>query len=163
MIKKILSLSLLTLLFVFFNQAIGADQITIEADYLQIDNKNNYSHYKGNVILKKAQLIIKGSSLKLWQNIDKKITKIIVTGMPASLKNVDNNNKPITASADSIIFEPLSFLLHLNKNAKLVTIKEQFMSSRIIYNTQTQNFIAGEKEIKKGEKSKNRVKIILQQ
>jgi lipopolysaccharide export system protein LptA len=159
---KIIKKRIWLLFIVCIGQLQATEKITIEADYLQIDSKNNFSHYRGNVILKKGNLTIKGNNLKLWQNKNKKIKKITINGTPASFKNIDNN-APITASANSIIFEPLSFLLYLNKNAKLSTAKEQFMSNKITYNTKTQNFTAGDKNKKNGKKDQKRVKIILQQ
>jgi lipopolysaccharide export system protein LptA len=136
----------------------GADKITIEADFLSINNKTNISTYKGNVVLNKKDLQIKGDSLTLVQNKNKKIIKFNIKGVPAEFINV---SKKIAASAKEIIFNSSTEILHMTGDATLKTTNKSFNSNKIIYNTQTQNFTAGNK--KTDNDKKGRVKIIIDQ
>lgn len=106
----------------------------IEADQLEIHDKDNFSIYKGNVIINKGSLKITGDKIVI-KNKDAKLNSVHITGKPATFFQLNDLDESINAESKVMNYQAQSGMLELKQNAKLIKNKNHFSSEHIIYNT----------------------------
>jgi len=106
----------------------------IEADQLEIHDKDNFSIYKGNVIINKGSLKITGDKI-IIKNKDTKLSSVHINGSPATFYQLNDLDEAITAESKAMDYQARTGMLELKDNAKLIKNKNHFTSEHIIYNT----------------------------
>ncbi len=131
--------------------------IKIKADNVKLNEKTGISIYNGNVIFTQGSLILKGSKIVIHQP-DGKISKIIVTGKPASFQQQQDNVKQLVhAKAGKMEFVTADERVYLSENASISQGENLLKGEQIEYNTRNSTVTA-----QKGAGNKNRVHAIIE-
>lgn len=117
--------------------------IDITADHLVMNEQKQISTYTGNVTLIQGSLNIQGDTLILYFDAENNLEYMELTGAPARLKQLDEQQNLISGHAEHIKYEDQKSLLSLSKNAQFKSGKEHINSSFIQINTETDHIQAG--------------------
>lgn len=106
----------------------------IEADQLEMREKDNMSIYSGNVKIVKGTMKISGDKI-IIKNKDGRLYKIHINGKPATYYQLNDLDEVISAESYIMDYEAKNGLLELKEKALLLKNKNRFSSEHIIYNT----------------------------
>jgi len=131
--------------------------IDIRADRVEIDEKEQISEYIGNVHLKQGSMDIQADKITVYLKKGQ-LTKIVITGNPATFKQKPEDNKDVVkSSAKHMEYYAGKEHLVLKTNAVVVQGKNHFSGDFIEYDTLNSTVKA-----KKEEGSDSRVHAIIQ-
>ncbi len=160
LIRKSVVLLITVLLLPSLSFALSSDRnqpIKIKADNVTLNEKTGVSIYNGNVIFTQGSLILKGSKIVIHQP-DGKVSKIIVTGKPASFQQQQDNVKQLVrAKAGKMEFITDDERVYLSQNASVSQGENLLKGEQIEYNTRNSTITA-----QKGSGKKNRVHAIIE-
>ena len=131
----------------------------IEADQLEMREKDSISIYKGNVKITRGSMKITGDMIIITSK-DNKIYHIEANGQPAIFSQLNDLDETISAEGYYIDYNEKTSILELKENAKLVKNKNHFSSEHIIYNTLKDIVRAGKRNASQ-ESKPPRVKITI--
>ena len=114
----------------------------IEADQVEIRERESLSIYRGNVRITQGSLRINGDVIQ-FSSTEEGHQKVIILGKPASFFQLTDQNQEISAQGEEMEYHAKTGLLTLERNAVLVQQDNRFTSEHIIYNTQTNVVKAG--------------------
>lgn len=121
------------------------DQPTvIEADRVEMHDKQSTSIYSGNVVITRGSIKITGDKITI-KNKDGSLQSATAIGQPATFYQLNDLGETITAQSNKIIYRARSGLLELQEDAELVKNKNRFSSAHIIYDTNKDIVKAGHK------------------
>jgi len=106
----------------------------IEADQLEMREKDSISIYKGNVKITRGSMKITGDMIIITSK-ENKIYRIEANGKPAVFSQLNDLDETISAEGFYIDYNEKNSILELKEKAKLVKNKNHFSSEHIIYNT----------------------------
>ncbi|KRE90777.1 sugar transporter [Frateuria sp. Soil773] len=105
---------------------------------------NTVSTLKGNVRITQGTLLLTGGEAKIHLNGDSEIARVVVTGAPAHIQQMDDSNNLMQGDAATLDYDNLKGIAVLTGNA---VVKQQgrgeFHGDKLTYNTQTSQ-ITGE-------------------
>lgn len=160
--KKVNLFSLLILLATLLaslpSSAMDSDRdqpIEVEADRLEVREQENISIYEGNVKLVQGSLRINSDRLVIHFNDANELTLMEMTGKPAKLQQLDNQQRPIMGEAEEIDYDDQKSLLIMRRSAYLDHPDNTINSELIRLNTSTNAIEAG------GTQSDERVKMVI--
>ncbi|MCK4707294.1 MAG: lipopolysaccharide transport periplasmic protein LptA [Gammaproteobacteria bacterium] len=130
--------------------------IDIQADKLDINDKQHISIYQGHVVMRQGSLHIQADKITFHFNPQNDLQRLEIEGSPATLKQLNNKNEPVSGTAKKIIYTDDLLLLKLNGNARFMSNSDTIESEWITINTQTEALKAG------GEKGDSRVRMLIQ-
>lgn len=137
--------------------ATDADQpIEIEADELEVRELERVSIYIGNVNLVQGSLEINADRLVIHFNEANELTIMKMTGTPATLRQLDDNQQELWGEALHIDYTQSESLLELRKSALIRHAGDVVESEMIRINTETSSLQAG------GTDPEERVKMLIQ-
>lgn len=116
--------------------------IHIEADQVEIRDREGLSIYRGNVHIVQGSLRINGNEIRI-RTTDQGMQKINISGKPATFSQLTDLNEEISAQGEEMEYQAKTGLLILDRNAALVQRDNRFTSEHIVYNTQTNVVKAG--------------------
>lgn len=116
--------------------------IHIEADQVEIRDREGLSIYRGNVHIVQGTLRIYGEEIRIHSN-DQGLQKVHITGKPATFYQLTDLEEEISAQGEEMEYRAKENLLILDRNAVLVQRDNRFTSEHIVYNTQTNVVKAG--------------------
>jgi lipopolysaccharide export system protein LptA len=116
--------------------------IYIEADQVEIRDREGLSIYRGNVRIVQGSLRINGDEIQ-FRTSDQGFQKVRILGKPANFFQLTDNNQEISAQGEEMEYQAHTGILTLNRNAVLVQQDNRFTSEHIVYNTQTNVVKAG--------------------
>lgn len=116
--------------------------IHIEADQVEIRDREGLSIYRGNVRIVQGTLRISGNEIRI-RSADQGLQKVTITGNPATFFQLTDLNEEISAQGEQMEYQSRTGLLILERNAVLVQRENRFTSEHIVYNTQTNVVKAG--------------------
>jgi len=157
--------STLFCLFLFFPVTVFAKTsdktapLYIEADQLEMREKDNISIYKGNVKITRGSMKITGDMI-IITNKEDKIYRIEANGQPAIFSQLNDLDETISAEGFYIDYNEENSILEIKEKAKLIKNKNHFSSEHIIYNTLKDIVRAGKHKASAGSKTP-RVKITI--
>jgi len=128
--------------------------VEVSADRTEFDNNKQQHTLSGNVQVKQGSMVISASSIKL-QLVDGEISEITGRGKPLRYSITDGDGKPMTATAQHIIYRPIDAKLSLLGGASLSRPDREMSGERIDYN------IANARINAQGT-AKKRVRIVIQ-
>ena len=133
--------------------------VHIEADRVEMHERDDLSIYKGNVKITKGSIKITGDKI-LIQNRNGKLDHIKVNGKPATFFQLNDLNEEVSAQSFEMKYLAETSLLELKQQALLVKNQNRFSSEHIIYDAHNDIVKAGhDNEASTDEKP--RVKITL--
>lgn len=134
-IKQLLALMAL-LLISASGHALSTDKdqpIMVEADSMEVDNKNGITIYQGNVELTQGSIHMVADKVTITQK-NKKTEKIISEGNPVKFRQrPDGKQEDIKGRAKKVEYEAKSELLYLIGEAVLIQGESSVKSDRITY------------------------------
>ena len=116
--------------------------IHIEADQVEIRDREGLSIYRGNVHIVQGSLRINGNEIRI-RTTDQGMQKINISGKPATFFQLTELNEEISAQGEEMEYQSKTGLLILDRDAVLVQRDNRFTSEHIVYNTQTNVVKAG--------------------
>ncbi len=155
----ILAILVSVLSFPLASLALSTDKdqaIDIIADSLEIDDSKHISIYQGNVDMRQGSLHIKADKIEFYFTADNDLDRLEIEGSPATLKQLNDLNEPVSGSARKIIYSDNQLLLKLTGDANFISVKDSIKGEWITVNTTTDALKAGSK------KGKNRVRMLIQ-
>ena len=156
-IVKFTALLLLLLPCQLWALATDRDQpIEIEADELEVRELEGISIYQGNVKLVQGSLEINADRVVIHFNEANELTLMEMTGTPATLRQLDDNQQEIWGEAKQIDYTQSKSLLELRDSARLSQAGDIIESDVIRINTESSSLQAGSTE------SDQRVKMLIQ-
>jgi len=156
-IVKFAALLLLLLPCQLWALATDRDQpIEVEADELEVRDQEGISIYQGNVKLVQGSLEINADRVVIHFNEANELTLMEMTGAPATLRQLDDNQQEIWGEAKQIDYTQSKSLLELRDSARLSHAGDVIESDVISINTKSSSFKAGSME------SDKRVKMLIQ-
>jgi len=120
--------------------------IDIRADRVEIDEKEQISEYIGNVHLKQGSMDIQADKITVYLKKGQ-LTKIVITGNPATFKQKPEDNKDLVkSSAKHMEYYAAKEHLVLKTNAVVVQGKNRFSGDFIEYDTLNSTVKANKEE-----------------
>ena len=153
------SVALLLLLLPCQLWALASDRdqpIEIEADELEVREQEGISIYQGNVKLVQGSLEINADRVVIHFNEANELTLMEMTGTPATLRQLDDNQQEMWGEAKQIDYTQSKSLLELRNSARLRQAGDIIESDLIRINTESSSLQAGSME------SDQRVKMLIQ-
>lgn len=139
--------------------ALDADRdqpIEVEADSLEVRDQENISIYQGNVKLKQGSLEISSDRLVIHFNDNSDLVLMEMTGNPARLRQLDNEQQEMRGQARQINYLESESLLELIEEARFTHAGDTIESTLIRINTEDNNIQAGSSN------ADERVKMLIQ-
>ena len=154
---KAVALLLLLLPCQLWALATDRDQpIEVEADQLEVREQERVSIYLGNVKLVQGSLEINADRVVIHFNEANELTLMEMTGTPATLRQLDDNQQEMWGEAKQIDYTQSKSLLELRNSARLRQAGDIIESDLIRINTENSSLQAGSME------SDQRVKMLIQ-
>ncbi len=150
---------LLALLLPFAAQGLSTDRdqpIEVEADRLEVRDEENLSVYEGNVNLTQGSLQIRSDRLVIHFNDKRELTLMEMTGNPARLRQLDDQQREMRGQARRINYTESESLLELIGDARFDHAGDSIESERIRIDTDNNSIEAGSSD------SDQRVKMLIQ-
>lgn len=122
--------------------------IHVNADKAEFTETAGESVYIGNVDLRRGDLRMTGSRLKVTRNPNTAELRAILVGSPATITQPDpQTGKTVTAQAKQIDYYSVEEVLIMKGDAKIMRGAEQMAGERIRYYPATKKIIADESRI----------------
>lgn len=106
----------------------------IEANQMEMREKENISVYNGNVIITKGSLKITGEKIVIKSN-DGSLKSVQINGEPATFFQINDLDEAISAESYFMNYIADTGVLVLKEKAQLQKNKNNFTSEHIIYDT----------------------------
>jgi len=146
MARLVSFLVLLLPLQVFALSGDAQQPIHVEADSLEIRDKDNISIYTGNVRLSQGSQEFRGERLVLNFSQQKELVLMTMTGTPATFRQIDDQQREMHGQADQMEYRASESTLLLLGNAKFTHVGNTIESNIIRINTETESIQAGSTE-----------------
>ncbi|MHA6205438.1 lipopolysaccharide transport periplasmic protein LptA [Dyella soli] len=105
---------------------------------------NTISTLTGNVVLTQGTLKVTGSVAKVHLDADTQIARVVVTGNPAHIQQMDDNNNLMQGDAATLDYDNINGIAVLTGNASVQQQgRGEFHGDKLTYNTTT-SLITGE-------------------
>jgi lipopolysaccharide export system protein LptA len=134
----------------------GEQPIEVEADELEIRDKEKISIYLGNVTLVQGSLEISADRVVIHFNEANELILMEMTGTPATFRQLDDNQQEILGEALNIDYTQSESLLELRDSARISQAGDIIESDLIRINIESNSLQAGSAE------SDQRVKMLIQ-
>jgi len=153
----LLGLSLTLPCRVAFSAAAPSNQpIYLEADQVDIDDKQGVSTYTGKVKMTHAELQIEADKMTVYRN-KQQLQKIIAVGTPVQLHQAATaTSKELRGEGLRLEYDAISGEMLLSENAQLHQEENDFSGNFIRYNLNNETVKAG-----KGELQNQRVRVVI--
>ncbi len=110
--------------------------IEVEADSAQLDDLNNVSVYRGNVVVTQGSIRMTGDIMTVHNTPDNKLDYLVMQGHPATYRELpDNSDVYDTAEADRMEYYELKNYVILTGNSVVTQKGLRFSGERIEYDT----------------------------
>lgn len=139
----------------------SSQALHIEADSVEIRERQGISIYQGHVSITRGSMLINGQLIQVSATNDNEYV-INVEGTPARFKQLNSNNVEVSAQSLKMIFTSATGILIMDNKAVLIQGANQFTSEHIIYNTRQDIVQAGDSDTTSGSKETKRVTITIQ-
>jgi len=146
MARLVSFLVLLLPLQVFALSGDAQQPIHVEADSLEIRDKENISIYTGNVRLSQGSQEFRGERLVLNFSQQKELVLMTMTGTPATFRQIDDQQREMRGQADQMEYRASESTLLLLGNARFTHVGNTIESNIIRINTETESIQAGSTE-----------------
>jgi len=138
--------------------ALSTDQdqpIYIEADSVDIDDREGVSVYQGQVDVKQGSIHLTADKVTIYQK-ERKADRIVATGKPVTFKQRTDDGKEVNGHALRVEYDVNREELVLINEAELTQGVDRFASDRILYDRKSAVVKAGSSAL-----GKERVRITI--
>ncbi len=142
--------------------------IEVEADEAELDDRNNVSIYRGNVVVTQGSIEMTGDIMTVYNTEGHELDHIIMEGNPATYKQLPDDSETYDqATALRIEYNELKSLVVLVRDAWVKQEGSTLAGERIEYNTELSRVKAwnrprdGKPGTTSAPEKKSRVKLIL--
>ena len=135
----LLCLGLLALTPAFAKQSDREQPMNFQAKSTDAYNApNTVSTLKGNVVLTQGTLKVTGDVAKVHLDADTQIARVVVTGNPAHIQQLDDNNNLMKGDAAQLDYDNINGIAVLTGNASVNQQgRGEFHGDKLTYNTNT--------------------------
>lgn len=133
----------------------------IEADSVEIREQQGISIYKGHVSIHKGSMYINGELIQITAR-DNDMYIIDVEGKPARFKQLNDDEKEVSAQSQKMSYSSETGVLTLDNEAILIQGQNQFTSEHIVYDTKQDIVQAGKSDTPSSATEPERVSITIQ-
>lgn len=152
-----------------FSLSTDKDQpIEVEADEVELDDKNDFSIYRGNVIVRQGSIHMTGEVMTVYSKDGDELDYLIIEGAPATYRQLpDNSSVHDQARAMRMEYHETKNLVVLIRDAWVKQEASTLAGERIEYNTELSRVRAwsrpdgDESAPGPADEKKSRVKLIL--
>jgi len=134
----------------------GEQPISVEADSLEVREKESISIYQGNVSLTQGSLEINSERLVIHFNQANDLVLMEMTGSPARFRQLDDQQREMLGQARRINYRNAESMLELIEDARFSHAGDTIESKLIRINTEDNNIQAGSSD------TDERVKMLIQ-
>src|SRR5699024_7002767 len=107
---------------------------------------NGVSHLKGDVVIEQGSLKATGASATIHFDANSEVSRVVLTGSPAHLRQVDDNGNLVKGHADNIDYNVPKGIATLTGNAYVKQAGRGSASGdTLVYNTTTSTMKADSK------------------
>ena len=107
---------------------------------------NGVSHLKGDVVIIQGSLKVTGDSATIHFDANSKVSRVVLTGAPAHLRQVDDNGNLVKGHADTIDYNVPKGIAKLTGDAYVKQAGRGSASGdTLVYNTETSTMTAQSK------------------
>ena len=142
---------------VWANKTDAGEPVRIEADSVEIREKDGISIYQGHVIATRGSMELKGDRIEIYSDKNRQLDHIHVSGDPARFHQLTDSGEEVQASSQEMFYRADNGIIELKGNAEVIQQNNRFTSAQIIYDTK-QDTVAAQGD----DKSKERVTITIQ-
>jgi lipopolysaccharide export system protein LptA len=99
---------------------------------------NSVSTLTGNVVITQGTLKATGAQAKVYFDAESQISRVVITGSPAHLEQLDENNNLVLGDATSLDYDNLKGIAVLSGNASITQKgRGDAHGDKLTYNTET--------------------------
>ncbi len=115
------------------------------ADHLDGYNQpNSVSTFTGNVLVTQGTMKLTGDVAKIYTDADTQVKRVVVTGKPAHIEELDDSGNQMTGDALTLDYDNINSIATLITNAVVhQQCRGDAHGDKLVYNTQTSQ-ITGE-------------------
>lgn len=161
-----LSLLLACLLLPLQAMALNTDKdqtMNIEADRVDIDDEKGISTFRGNVVMTRGSILIKGNVVVVYRDKEKNLDKVHSTGKPAHFQQrPDGKPDDVIAEGLELFYDAVKETLIVRRQGKVIQGGDTFQGEHIIYDSKLDRVEARGNEFNNGNGKKGRVQMTLQ-
>jgi lipopolysaccharide export system protein LptA len=111
-------------------------QIVIEADAAEADNRKQVTIYRGDVIITQGTMKITGDTVWIYYDDSNSITKLVSVGKPAHFRQLpDDKDDFLTADADRMEYYADKDVIVMRGNARYGQGSDRITAEHIIYDS----------------------------
>ncbi|WP_172597603.1 lipopolysaccharide transport periplasmic protein LptA [Sulfuriflexus mobilis] len=134
--------------------------MNIEADRVDIDDEKGISTFRGNVVITRGSILIKGNVVIVYRDKNKDLDRVHATGKRAHFQQrPDNKPDDVIAEGRELFYDAVKEILIVRREGEVIQGGDVFQGEHIVYDTRRDLVEArgGGEDGKKG-----RVQMILQ-
>jgi lipopolysaccharide export system protein LptA len=162
--RTCLSFLLACLLLPLQSLALSTDKdqpMNIEADRVDIDDEKGVSTFRGNVVITRGSMLIKGDVVVVYRDKAKNLDKVHSTGNLAHFQQrPDNKPDDVIAEGQELFYDAVKEVLNIRRQGKVVQGGDTFRGEHIVYDSKRDKVEA--RGNKNGNGKKGRVQMTLQ-
>lgn len=137
--KNYLTFLLVCLLLPIQALALSTDKdktMNIEADRVDIDDEKGVSTFRGNVIMTRGSILIKGNVVVVYRDKAKELDKIHSTGKLAHFQQrPDGKPDDVVAEGRELFYDAVKEILIIRKQGKVIQGGDIFRGEHIVYDS----------------------------
>jgi lipopolysaccharide export system protein LptA len=116
--------------------------VIVESDKQIAELNKDRVTFLDNVVIKQGTIKITAHKVEVFRGKDGKIRDMRAIGTPAKYSQMMENNRPVEASANFIIYNPSTQTITLEKNAEIKQENSSLKGEKITYNITTEKMEA---------------------
>lgn len=137
--------------------------MNIEADRVDIDDEKGTSTFRGNVVIKRGSLLIKGNRVVVYRDKEKNLDKIHSTGNLAHFQQrPEGKTDDVIAEGQELFYDAVKEVLLVRHKGKVVQGGDTFQGDRIVYDSKRNLVEARGSKSSNGKSNNGRVQMTLQ-
>ncbi|MGN1393190.1 MAG: lipopolysaccharide transport periplasmic protein LptA [Succinivibrionaceae bacterium] len=158
---RIITIVYLIINSIFMSQAYALESdykesITVDSEQQMADLKNNKATFINDVHITQGTIKINADKVEIFRTSQGELKQIIGYGKPVTFFQILDNNKPINAKGEKLVYDPITHSLDLSVNAEIQQENSKINSDRITYNIEKE-ILEATRDTKK---QNNRVKTV---
>lgn len=135
----------------------------IEADRVDIDDEKGVSTFRGNVVMTRGSILIKGDVVVVYRDEQKDLDKIHSTGNLAHFQQrPDGKPDDVVAEGRELFYDALKEVLIIRRQGNVIQGGDIFRGEHIVYDSKRDTVEARGGKTDDGEGKKGRVQMTLQ-
>lgn len=137
--------------------------MNIEADRVDIDDEKGVSTFRGNVIMSRGSVLIKGDVVVIYRDKEKNLDKVHSTGKLAHFQQrPEGKADDVIAEGQELFYDAVKEILIVRRQGKVIQGGNAFRGEYIVYDSKRDLVKARGSESNGGNGKKGRVQMTLQ-